>query len=114
MTFAVYEKYIQNLDDVFEDDADPIFFNPELAYTCECTDEAEVIAFNRFLYGNYCDPSFVIEVVKVSSQAQKHFCRAEVKSQLMKTFAILADIMGVERARNYGSTDLVAASLAEG
>lgn len=111
--YAVFEKYIQNLDEVYDLDAKPIFSEPILAFTCECIDQDEVIAFNRFLYGEDCDPCLDIEIEQVSVKAPLHYDRDSVKAQLMKTFAVLADIEGIDRVRMYGKTDLVAAALSD-
>ena len=111
--YAVSHKYIQNLDEVFEADVSPIFGTPELRYTCECSDLDEVIAFNRFLGGEFCDPDQDIVVEPVNYNAPTHYDREQVKSQLTRTFACLSDVIGVEYARFYGNTDLVSAALSE-
>lgn len=111
--YAVSHKYIQNLDEVYEAGAEAVYDTPELAYTCECTDLNEVLAFNRFLEGEQCEPGLDLVVEPVSYKAPTHYNREQVKSQLMRTFATLADISGVENARFYGQTDLVASALSD-
>ena len=111
--FAVHHKYIQNLNDVYEHNAKPIYSDPELSYTCECKDLYEVLAFNRFLEGEACDPGLDLEVEQVTFRAAMHYDRDAVKLQMMRTFATIADISGIEKARHYGPTDLVSAALSE-
>lgn len=111
--YAVSHKYVQNPDEVYESGSIAVYDTPELAYTCECTDLNEVLAFNRFLDGKGCDPGLDLEVEPVSYKAPTHYDRDQVRSQLMRTFATLADINGVEYARYYGQTDLVAGALSD-
>lgn len=91
--YAVSFKYMQNLNEHYEVDADPVYSEPELICTCECTDEDEAYRFARGQdpWGfPSCDPSCDVDVDPVKFISTTHYDAAAVKQQLTEMDAIVA------------------------